>query len=140
MLPPPSYLAANFPDAEVTSSHSTRKCVDWASERFHKHNLSNATARLIPSMEKLGAFADRSFDMVVSCYGLANTSHPQSALNEIHRVLRPGGTFAVSVWENVPSDPASDIILRQACVGPHPWHKGDNNRDVVGDYACPLRR
>ena len=123
----------------MISAHSTTKCVEWASQRFDKHGLSNVTSRLVPSMENLDVFHDGSFDLVVSCYGLAHTTHPQDALNEIHRVLKPGGTFVASVWENLPADPASDIILRQACVGPNPWHK-EGDRDVVDGYACPLRR
>ncbi|KAL7553873.1 hypothetical protein ACHAWF_018282 [Thalassiosira exigua] len=136
---PAATLASNFRDAEVISAHSTTKCVDWASQRFHKHDLSNASARLVPSMENLDVFADGSFDLVASCYGLANTADPQAALNEIHRVLKPSGSFLVSVWENAPADPASDIILRHSCVGPNSWHKSEDNRDMVGNFACPLR-
>ena len=136
---PSATLASNFLDAEVISAHSTTKCVEWASQRFDKHHLTNVTARLVPSMENLDVFHNGSFDLVVSCYGLAHTTHPQDALNEIHRVLKPGGTFIASVWENLPADPASDIILRQACVGPMPFHK-EGDRDVVDGYACPLRR
>ncbi|KAL7534003.1 hypothetical protein ACHAXR_007750, partial [Thalassiosira sp. AJA248-18] len=136
---PATTLAANFQDAEVISAHSTTKCVDWASARFHKHDLHNASARLIPSMENLDMFADRSFDLVASCYGIANAENPQASLDEIHRILKPGGSFLVSVWENAPADPASDIILRHACVGPNPWHQNEDNRDVVGNYACPVR-
>ena len=90
-------------------------------------------------MEDLSVFADGSFDLVASCYGLANTENPDEALNEIHRVLKPGGSFLCSVWESAGADPASDIILRHSCVGPNPWHKDDKNRDVVGNYACPVR-
>lgn len=136
---PAATLAANFQDADVISAHSTKKCVDWASERFRKHDLHNVATRLVPSMEQLDMFADGSFDLVACCYGLANSPNPQEALNEIHRVLKPSGTFLVSVWENAPADPASDIILRHACVGPNPWHKGADNRDMVGNYACPVR-
>ncbi len=90
-------------------------------------------------MEQLDMFSDGSFDLVASCYGLSNTTSPQDALNEIHRVLKPGGSLVVSVWENAGGDPASDIILRHACVGPNPFHVDDQNRDVVGNFACPVR-
>ncbi|KAL9179936.1 hypothetical protein ACHAXT_007906 [Thalassiosira profunda] len=135
---PAATLAASFPDSDVISAHSTTKCAEWASQRFHKHGLSNALARLVPSMENLDAFSDGSFDLVASCYGLAHVADPQAALNEIHRVLKPGGSLLAAVWENAPADPASDIILRHACVGPNPWHR-DGNTDVVGGYACPVR-
>lgn len=137
---PATMLASNFAGADIISAHSTTKCVDWASERFHKHGLSNVSARLVPSLEDLNVFTERSFDLVVSCYGLANAENPQAALNEIHRVLKPGGSLCVSVWENAGADPAADIILRHSCVGPKPWHKDENNRDVVGNFACPIRR
>ena len=94
---PAATLASNFPDAEVISAHTTTKCLEWASTRFQKHGLTNITAKLLPSMEKLDSFANGSFDLVASCYGIANTMNPQDTLHEIHRVLKPGGSFLVSV-------------------------------------------
>lgn len=136
---PAATLASNFPDADVISAHTTTKCLGWASTRFEKHGLTNVTAKLLPSLDSLDSFADGSFDLVASCYGIANTTNPQATLKEIHRILKPGGSFLVSVWENAPADPASDIILRHACVGPNPWHKSTDNRDMVGNFACPVR-
>jgi ubiquinone/menaquinone biosynthesis C-methylase UbiE len=89
-------------------------------------------------MENL-EFADGSFDLVVAGYGLANSSEPQTALNEIHRVLKPGGSLLAYVWEQLPADPGSDIILRHACVGPNPWHKTEDGVDAVGSFRCPVR-
>mmetsp|Transcript_41056 Transcript_41056/g.72206 ORF Transcript_41056/g.72206 Transcript_41056/m.72206 type:complete len:164 (-) Transcript_41056:1607-2098(-) len=63
---PAATLASNFQDGDVISAHSTKKCVDWASSRFHKHGLSNVATRLVPSMENLDVFADGSFDLVAS--------------------------------------------------------------------------
>jgi SAM-dependent methyltransferase len=136
---PAATLATNFLNADVVSAHSTAKCIEWANQRFNSLGLSNVESRLVPSMENLDRFADGSFDLVVSSYGLANTSNPQAALDEIHRVLKPGGSFLASVWEQLPADPGSDIILRHACIGPNPWHKTEDNIDAVGEFRCPVR-
>ena len=40
-------------------------------------------------------FADESFDAVTMSFGLRNTSDPQRALTELHRVTRPGGRIVV---------------------------------------------
>ncbi len=134
---PSATLAANFPDAEVTSVHSTLKCIDWASHRFQTLGLSNILTRLVPDIKDLGVFKASSFDLVVTSYGLAN-ANPEAALNEIHRVLVPGGSYLAAVWEQAPADVACDIILRHACVGPNPFHAVDG-KDVVENFECPVR-
>ncbi|MEZ5541194.1 MAG: bifunctional demethylmenaquinone methyltransferase/2-methoxy-6-polyprenyl-1,4-benzoquinol methylase UbiE [Pseudomonadota bacterium] len=40
-------------------------------------------------------FPDRSFDLVTIAFGLRNVTDKQQALNEMHRVLRPGGRLLV---------------------------------------------
>jgi ubiquinone/menaquinone biosynthesis C-methylase UbiE len=40
-------------------------------------------------------FADRSFDFVVSMAAFKNFTNPVGALNEIHRVLKPGGQASI---------------------------------------------
>ncbi|KAL3777230.1 hypothetical protein HJC23_007130 [Cyclotella cryptica] len=136
---PAATLATNFRNADIISAHSTVQCVEWANERFNHLGLTNVTPRIIPDMQNLDVFADASFDLVASCYGLANAPDPQVALHEIHRVLKPGGTFLASVWEQLPADPGCDIILRHACIGPNPWHKTEDNVDAVGTFRCPVR-
>lgn len=42
-------------------------------------------------------YADDAFDMVYSSTVFEHIRHPEAALDEIHRVLRPGGGFAASV-------------------------------------------
>lgn len=99
---PSATLASNFPDSSVVSAHSTGKHLDWASE--HLLDQSNASTLLVPSMENLDLFDDGSFDLIVSIYMLENLNNPSKCLQEIHRCLKPGGSFVAAVWENLPSD------------------------------------
>jgi len=45
-------------------------------------------------------FPDNSFDAVVCGYGIMHVPDPETALQEMLRVLRPGGRAALSVWDN----------------------------------------
>ena len=56
-------------------------------------------AQLSPDPVEL-PFADDSFDTVLSCGVLEHVAHPGGSLDEIHRVLRPGGTFFVTNLPN----------------------------------------
>lgn len=65
-------------------------------------------------------FADATFASVVCTEVLEHVPHPESALDEIHRVLRPGGVLIGSV-------PARSAIWRlrflsSTCPGDEPFH------------------
>jgi SAM-dependent methyltransferase len=56
-------------------------------------------------------FADGQFDAVVSTLTLCSVQSPRLALDEIRRVLRPGGEFLF--LEHVAADPDSPLCRRQ---------------------------
>jgi ubiquinone/menaquinone biosynthesis C-methylase UbiE len=70
---------------------------DFSSAALH----AASTKLLVPGAPPLAAlvqgdaqslpFADNSFDVVVSCETIEHLPHVQSALNDMHRVTRPGG-------------------------------------------------
>jgi ubiquinone/menaquinone biosynthesis C-methylase UbiE len=57
-------------------------------------------------------FPDASFDVVVMSFGLLHLAHPDQALAEAHRVLRPGGRIVFTVWARPEEAVAFGIVLR----------------------------
>ena len=64
-------------------------------------------------------FPDRSFDAVVSQFGLMFFTDRRQALREMLRVLRPGGRLAVAVWDSLDNTPAyaSEVALLERVAG-----------------------
>lgn len=66
--------------------HMRERAVASAQERDLDVTVSDARAESLP-------FADDSFDMVVASMVFCTVSDPHAALDEVARVLRPGGEF-----------------------------------------------
>jgi len=60
------------------------------------------------------AFADGSFDAALLGLGLFIFPDPGKALAELHRVIRPGGRIALSVWS--PREEVPLIARAQDCI------------------------
>lgn len=74
------YAAANF-GVPVAASNGVRPAVE-----FHKSDAAD-----------LSAIDDRSIDLVASFETLEHVAQPERFLDEVRRVLRPGGRLVVSV-------------------------------------------
>lgn len=64
-------------------------------------------------------FADDSFDVVVSQFGLMFFTDRHQALREMLRVLAPGGRLAVAVWDSLDNIPAyaAEVGLLERVAG-----------------------
>jgi ubiquinone/menaquinone biosynthesis C-methylase UbiE len=82
-------------------------------------------ARLAPSVQwRAGTaeslpYSDRSFDCVVSQFGLMFFTDRCQAIQEMLRVLVPGGHLAVAVWDSLDNTPAyaAEVALLERLAG-----------------------
>lgn len=85
-------VAALARGADVTASDLTPAMIEAGRAR-----TGDAVDWIEADAEEL-PFPDATFDVVVSCFGLVFAPDPDAAIAEAFRVVRPGGTVALSAW------------------------------------------
>lgn len=131
----PSIGAARrvLPGGSVIATDLTQAMIDATRRRADK--LGVALETRIADAEQLD-FADGSFDAVTCRFGLMFCPQPERAAAEVHRVLAPGGRFAIAVWDQPAHNPfftAIGQILQKLTNAPPP----DPNAPGVFRLAPP---
>ncbi|MFT3808099.1 class I SAM-dependent methyltransferase [Arenimonas sp.] len=84
------------PQGEVIGTDISAGMIDIAWTRATTQRIGNVR------FQRMGAesldFPDKRFDVVLCGLGLMYVTHPEQALHEMRRVLRPGGRMAIAVW------------------------------------------
>ena len=95
-------VGVDINDGMLEIARSKSSSIDWL----------NASAENLP-------FEDSRFDNVVSQFGLMYFENKEKAVREMIRVVRPGGSLAVAVWNSLDTNPglAAEERLWQEVLG-----------------------
>lgn len=110
--------------AQVTACDFTPAMLEQVEKLAAERGITHLTT-LQSDVEALQA-DDAQFDRVVSRYSAHHWPHPQAALHEFARVLKPGGTFVLSDIV-APDDPTQDTFLQTLELLRDPSHVRDHN-------------
>lgn len=125
-----SILAAQRvgPTGSVLATDISADMLAIAARVAQEQGLNNLTTRAMDA-EQLD-LADNTFDAIISRLALMLIPHHQQALQEIHRVLKPGGKLAALVWSRPENNPLFSVplaILSKYAKGdsPNPFKLSD---------------
>jgi SAM-dependent methyltransferase len=91
------------PSGQVIATDVSPEMLAALAANARKANLANIECREM-SAEKI-EFPDDSFDVVTCAFVLMFRPDPAAVVREIRRVLKPGGRFAVVVWDEPAKNP-----------------------------------
>jgi len=94
----PGYLAVEMaqqaPELRVTGVDLSNEMLAEAEDYAQRQNMAQSVSFRSGDVQEL-PFADGSVDLVVSTLSLHHWRDPVAALDEVARVLRPGGSFLI---------------------------------------------
>ncbi|MEA3054052.1 MAG: hypothetical protein QOG72_2955 [Sphingomonadales bacterium] len=98
-------LVRVMPDAEIfaTDLNPDMLAVAGGKVESPRVTFAPADAQALP-------FPDGAFDLVVCQFGAMFFPDRVAAYREARRVLRPGGTFLLNIWDRLEANPASQAV------------------------------
>ena len=102
----PGYVAAAAAarGAVATGIDFSSEMVEEARGRYPGFDFQEGDAEQL-------SFPDGSFDAVVMNFGMLHLGRPEKALQESHRVLRPRGRIAFTVWDTADTAIGFGIVI-----------------------------
>ncbi|GAB4814911.1 hypothetical protein N2152v2_001957 [Parachlorella kessleri] len=108
------YLAAKFPQASVTGVTLSPSQVQRGTQLAAERGLGNVEFKVMDALHM--AFPDDTFDLVWACESGEHMPDKRAYVEEMVRVLKPGGTLVIATWcqrEETPDKPFSEDDKRR---------------------------
>jgi MPBQ/MSBQ methyltransferase len=90
------YLAKTYPGAQVTGITLSPNQVKRATELAKERDLNNVDFKVMNALEM--DYPDDSFDLVWACESGEHMPDKKAYVEEMTRVLKPGGTLVIATW------------------------------------------
>lgn len=112
VAPGPGYLAIEL--AKVGDYHVSGLDISESFVRIARENakLAGVAIEFRQGNASEMPYTDESFDLVVCCAAFKNFADPIGALNEIHRVLKPGGRASIDDLNGGTSIEDIDAVIK----------------------------
>jgi ubiquinone/menaquinone biosynthesis C-methylase UbiE len=96
------------PGGSVVATDLVEEMVEATRRRAEEAGLDNLEVRVMDA-EAID-YPEASFDAVTCRFGLMFCPNAALTAREVHRVLRPGGRFALSVWDMPERSPGQTVL------------------------------
>lgn len=83
-----------IPDAKIIGLDISAGMLEIGKQKINSLGLSNSIEMVLGDSENI-PYEDNYFDAITVSYGVRNFENLNKGLTEIHRVLKPGGTFVI---------------------------------------------
>ncbi|MBE2196402.1 MAG: methyltransferase domain-containing protein [Anaerolinea sp.] len=97
------------PQGRVVATDLSAAMLELGQKRAQSLGLANIDFQVVDG-EALD-FADNGFDAVLCRLGLMFFPNPDATLEQVHRMLTPGGRFVATVWGSPQQVPMADVII-----------------------------
>lgn len=86
----------------IQAKHATAVGIDFSAGMIREAKRRHPGIEFIQGDAQALPFADGEFDAVTISFGLRNVNEPRKALDEMYRVLRPGGRAIITEFSTPP--------------------------------------
>jgi SAM-dependent methyltransferase len=110
---PTQLLKDAFPDAKLHSANFTgslKLADDMKTGTQQPLDIGFADTKTFPE-SRLSDIPDASVDIVMSAFGLHYFEDPNSVIRQVHRLLKPGGSFITTTWDRISLEAISNCIM-----------------------------
>jgi ubiquinone/menaquinone biosynthesis C-methylase UbiE len=110
-ITPASFLADAFPEASIHSVDVSSAAT--TPEEGVKSDTRALEIEIVKLGTKLSSVPDKSIDIITCAFGLQYIEDLDSIMNQVHRVLKPGGSFIATSWDSISLEHISNRILAE---------------------------
>ncbi len=96
------------PGGSVVATDLVPEMIEATARRAQAGRIDNLEVRVVDA-EAID-YSDDSFDAVTCRFGIMFCPQPDVAVSEVRRVLKPGGRFAMAVWDAPEHSPAQTVV------------------------------